>query len=159
KRFQVFLLGKGMPSFYLADLGDMAFTLGLSGWTTNDWSSAGNFDLLAPRATVDDQTKQRVFAALKESWSATPEALAKKLRRGRWVVLGARAAYTQAGRAIGDLNKGGYRLRELSGEPLPMERLRFTNEREEHATRLLDGDAVRVTEAKDLGGEKPGVLI
>jgi len=41
-----------MPSFYLADLGDMTFTLGLSGWTTNDWSSAGNFDLLAPRAAV-----------------------------------------------------------------------------------------------------------
>ena len=44
--------------------GRHAFTLGLSGWTANDWSTAGNFDLLAPRHEVDDFTNQRVFAAL-----------------------------------------------------------------------------------------------
>ena len=50
KKFTVHLLGTGMPSFYVADLGDMSFTLGLSGWTANDWSQSGNFDLMAPRA-------------------------------------------------------------------------------------------------------------
>ena len=64
RSFTVHLLGKGMPSFYVADLGDLSYTLGLSGWTKNDWSGAGNFDLLAPRAEVDDLTKRRVFAAL-----------------------------------------------------------------------------------------------
>ena len=48
KKFSVHLLGTGMPSFYVADLGDMSFTLGLSGWTANDWAQAGNFDLMAP---------------------------------------------------------------------------------------------------------------
>ena len=38
RRFTVHLLGTGMPSFFVADLGDMSFTLGLSGWTANDWS-------------------------------------------------------------------------------------------------------------------------
>jgi hypothetical protein len=156
RRFTVYLLGMGMPSFYLADLGDMTFTLGLSGWTTNDWSSAGNFDLLAPRAAVDDLTKRRVFAALGESWAETPEALARRLDLEVPVVLGALAAYTQAGRAMWDLHKRVYRLRELSREPLPMERLRFTNEREEAATRLLDERAVRVTEAVDLGDAAGG---
>jgi hypothetical protein len=151
RRFTVYLLGKGMPSFYLADLGDMTFTLGLSGWTTNDWSSAGNFDLLAPRAAVDDLTKQRVFAALKETWAEAPDALARRLDLDVSVVLGALAAYTQAGRAMWDLHKRVYRLRELNREPLPMERLRFTNEREETATHLIDQQAVRVTEAVDLG--------
>jgi hypothetical protein len=160
RSFSVYLLGKGMPSFYLADLGDMTFTLGLSGWTTNDWSSAGNFDLLAPRATVDDQTKQRVFAALKESWAESPDALARRLGLDRAVVLGALAAYTQAGRAMWDLNKHVYRVRELSREPLPMERLRFANEREEQATKLLDSGAVRVTGATDLSGtERGGTLV
>jgi hypothetical protein len=154
--FRVYLLGKGMPSFYLADLGDMTFTLGLSGWTTNDWSSAGNFDLLAPRAAVDDLTKQHVFAALKESWAEAPSVLARRLDMDDAVVLGALAAYTQAGRAIWDLNKRVYRVRELSREPLPMERLRFSNEREEQATRLLDEQAVRVTEAVDIGDAAGG---
>jgi len=46
KRFKVSLLGSGMPSFWEADLGMMRFTLGLSGWSANDWSSSSNFDLM-----------------------------------------------------------------------------------------------------------------
>jgi hypothetical protein len=42
------------------------------------------------------------------------------------------------------LNKGVYRARELSREPLPMDQLRFSNEREERATRFLDARAVEV---------------
>ena len=144
RSFKVFLLGTGMPSFYVADLGHMSFTLGLSGWSANDWSTAGNFDLMAPRATVDDITKRRVFDALKENWLDTPDALAERLQLDRALVLGALAAYTQAGRAIYDLNKQVYRVRELSREPLPMSKLRFANEREATATRLLEEGKVRV---------------
>lgn len=144
RRFTVHLLGSGMPSFYVADLGDLSFTLGLSGWTANDWSTAGNFDLMAPRTQVDEFTRRRVFDALKETWRETPEALAARLGLDRATVLGALGAYTQAGRAIWDLNKGVYRARELSREPLPMEKLRFSNEREEKATRFLEARAVTV---------------
>ena len=96
RRFKVFLLGTGMPSFYLADLGEMTFTLGLSGWTANDWSTAGNFDLLAPRADVDSETQRRVFGALKENWLESPASLAARLDLDRSVVLGALSVYTQA---------------------------------------------------------------
>ncbi len=144
RRFTVHLLGSGMPSFYVADLGDMSFTLGLSGWTANDWSTAGNFDLMAPRTEVDEFTRRRVFDALKEHWREAPDALASRLGLERATVLGALGAYTQAGRAIWDLNKGVYRARELSREPLPMEKLRFSNEREEKATRFLEARAVTV---------------
>ncbi len=120
---------------------------GLSGWTANDWSTAGNFDLMAPRTEVDEFTRRRVFDALKETWRETPEALAARLGMDRATVLGALGAYTQAGRAIWDLNKGVYRARELSREPLPMEKLRFSNEREEKASRFLEARAV-VVQAK-----------
>ena len=66
-----------------------------------------------------------------------PDALADRLGLDRAVVLGALSAYTQAGRAIFDLNKGVYRVRELSREPLPMDALRFANLREESATRFV----------------------
>lgn len=145
RSFTVHLLGRGMPSFYTANLGDMTFTLGLSGWTANDWSKAGNFDLLAPRAEVDLHTKQRVFAALGENWFESPDALAVRLGLDRSVVLGALAAYTQAGRAIWDGNKGVYRVRELSREPLPMDQLRFANEREQQATRFLERKEVSIS--------------
>ena len=142
RKFTVHLLGTGLPSFYVADLGEMSFTLGLSGWTANDWSRAGNFDLLAPRTEVDELTKRVVFDELRREWSAKPSELASRLKLERSVVLGALGAYTQAGRAIFDLNKGVYRARELSREPLPVERLRFANPREESAARFIAERAV-----------------
>jgi len=145
KRFTVHLLGQGLPSFYVADLGDMSFTLGLSGWTANDWASAGNFDLMAPRAEVDDFTKRRVFEGLKETWLDTPDKLAHRLNLPRAAVLGALGAWTQAGRAIYDLNKGVYRVRELARDPLPMDKFRFANPREENAARFVDTAGVQVT--------------
>lgn len=143
RSFTVHLLGTGLPSFYVAELGDLSFTLGLSGWTANDWATAGNFDLMAPRGTVDEFTRRRVFEALKEHWREEPGALAARLGLERGVVLSALSAYTQAGRAMFDMNKGVYRARELSREPLPMDRLRFANEREAQATRFLEAGAVR----------------
>lgn len=148
RKFTVHLLGTGMPSFYVADLGDMNFTLGLSGWTANDWSRAGNFDLLAPRAQVDDFTKRQVFDALRETWFETPDKLARKLNLDKALVLGALATYTQAGRAIYDLNKGVYRVRELTREPLPMDKLRFASEREESAARFLTENRVTVSKRR-----------
>jgi hypothetical protein len=148
KRFTVHLLGQGLPSFYVADLGDMSFTLGLSGWTANDWASAGNFDLMAPRAEVDDFTKRRVFEGLKAKWLDTPDGLAERLNLPRAAVLGALSAWTQAGRAIYDLNKNVYRARELSRDPLPMDQLRFSNEREAAATALCDQRNANVRNAR-----------
>jgi hypothetical protein len=136
-RFKVVLLGSGLPSFYIADLGDLNFTLGLSGWTVNDWSRIGNFDLLAPRMEVDSMTMQRVYTGLREKWVEKPESLASRLNLDKKVVLGALATFTQVGRVIYDINNDSYRIRELSRESLPMEELRFANPREEAATRFV----------------------
>jgi hypothetical protein len=147
RRVRVHLLGSGLPSFYVADLGDMTFTLGLSGWTANDWATAGNFDLMAPRSDVDAGTKRRVFEGLAGALAATPDALATALGLDRTTVLGALGVWTQAGRAIFDLNKRVFRHRELSREPLPLAELRFANTREESATRFLVAKAIRVKES------------
>ncbi|RYF62229.1 MAG: SWIM zinc finger family protein, partial [Cytophagaceae bacterium] len=135
--FTVHLLGSGLPSFWLADLGDMTFTLGLSGWSANDWSRLGNFDLMAPRGEIPPATAQVVFEELKKTWFATPEALAKRLGYNQQTVLAALGTYTQAGRAIYDLKQGVYRVRELSQDPLPMDQLRFANPREAEANRFV----------------------
>lgn len=153
QRFTVVLLGTGLPSFYVADLGALTFTLGLSGWTANDWASAGNFDLLAPRAAVDTSTAQRVFDGLGEVWQSSADALSARLGLERSTVLGALSAWTQAGRAMYDLHKGVYRKRELSREPLPVEALRFANAREASASALVErGQVGQVTVEPDTRG-------
>jgi hypothetical protein len=101
------------------------------------WLEAGNFDLLAPRLEVEVQTKMRVFEALKERQYESVDSLANRLSLDRATVLGSLGAYTQAGRAIYDIDKQVYRVRELSREPLPFEKLRFANEREQEASVLL----------------------
>ena len=155
ERFVVHLLGQGMPYFFIAEIGQLTFTLGLSGWTANDWSRAGNFDLMAPRAEVDGFTSRRVLEGLGKRWFATPDELAADLSMDRKTVLGALAIYTQGGRVIYDMQKQLYRLRELSREPLPLEELRFSNEREESAWRFIADGLVKIkrtdtTEAGDV---------
>jgi hypothetical protein len=59
-KFEVHLLGTGLPSFWVADLGDMKLTLGLSGWTTNDWTRGSALDLLAPPAQPSADLISRV---------------------------------------------------------------------------------------------------
>lgn len=142
RRFHLHLLGTGLPTFWLADLGTMSFTLGLSGWTANDWSRMGNFDLMAPRAEVDGTTQQRVFDTLLEDWRADADRVAGRAGLDRAEVLGALSAFTQAGRVMYDLYKGVYRVRELSREPLPMEQLRFANPREAEAEALVQAGGV-----------------
>lgn len=151
QKFTVHLIGTGLPSFYVADMGDMNFTLGLSGWTANDWSHAGNFDLLAPRSEVAIDTKQKVFDAMKKTWSGDTETLAKETGSDSTTVTNALTAYTQAGRVIYDINKKVYRVRELSREPLPADKLRFASPQEEMASALLNESTIKYQ--KEIVGE------
>lgn len=143
--FTVHLLGTGLPSFWVANMPDMQVTLGLSGWTANDWSRMGQFDLLSPRGHVDDDSKSRVLAALSARWFATAEQLAQDTGLSRSIVESALTLYTQAGRVIYDLTQQVYRLRELSREPLPLDTLRFSSPLEQQAETLLATKNLRKT--------------
>ncbi len=64
-KFEVHLLGTGLPSFWIADMGDMKLTLGLSGWTANDWTRGSALDLLAPPAQPSAELIARVAQFMK----------------------------------------------------------------------------------------------
>ncbi|MBV8253790.1 MAG: SWIM zinc finger family protein [Chitinophaga sp.] len=151
KKFTIHLMGTGLPSFYVADLGDMQFTLGLSGWTANDWSRAGQFDLMAPRAEATEGEKHTVYNALKSKWMSSGQDLAKATGLSSATVLGALGLFTQAGKVIYDLHTGLYRLRELSREPLPMDLLRFSSPEEEQAEVLVRENRVKFTANEIIG--------
>jgi tetratricopeptide (TPR) repeat protein len=152
KRVRVFLLGTGLPSYWVVDLGDLSFTLGLSGWTLNNWSEAGNFDLMASREDVDSVTQQRVFDELGKTWLATPAQLAAATGLEVPIVASALAGWVQAGRAIFDLDAGVYRKRELTRDPLPVDRLRFANDREAAAAAMLQRAKIAIDRADAVDG-------
>lgn len=144
KSIKVTLLGDGLPSFYVADLGDMNFTLGLSGWTANDWSNKSKFDLLQPSLQVENVTIESVWEALKKVWLATAADLAKATNLSESIVLGALQILVQGGKVIYDLNSQVYRRRELSKEPLDVRALRFNSEQEAIASDLLVAKKVNI---------------
>lgn len=150
KTFKAVFLGTGMPSFFIADMGDMSFTLGLSGWTANDWSAQGNFDLMAPREAVDTMTMQKVYTTLRKPWYNHIDALSKELNMENKTIMSAFTLFAQSGKAMYDLNKRVYRIRELSRDPIDGSKLRFVNEREERARIIADANGVTIRQQEVL---------
>lgn len=142
--FDVHLMDDGLPSFYVANMGPLTFTLGLSGWSANDWSQAGNFDLLAPRETVDQLTSQRVYQALEETHQESAQSLAIRLQLDQSVVKSALAQYSQLGLVLYDMTEGVYRLRSLYNEPIDLDEIRFNNEREKMAANFVAAKLVTI---------------
>jgi len=146
------LMGTGLPSFLTANLGPMRFTLGLSGWSANDWSNTARFDLLEPRRTVSADNLRTVQGKLGQMWVADEAALADASSLDRPTTLSALTLLPQQGRAIYDLDKGVWRHRELTREPLPFDTLRFASPEDEAATALLRSGAVTLR-TKDVAAD------
>ncbi|MGR7812310.1 SWIM zinc finger family protein [Lacinutrix undariae] len=142
-KFTVHLLGSGMPSFYTAHLtSQMYFTLGLSGWTANDWTQSSQLDLLAPRTQVPATTMQSIYLELRKNWFANENDLAKTLNLKVSTVNKSLETFTQAGKVIYDLKNKVYRIRELKRDGIDIESLRFSSETDKEAYKLMTHGAV-----------------
>jgi SWIM zinc finger len=111
----VHLVGSGLPSVWVAELGSHAsFTLALSGWTDNDWvEGEGKFDLLTRRAHVSAQELQAVFEMLRALRVASFEDLGARLTMLEEKVKSAVSLLAQDGRAMFDLSSQMPRYRDL----------------------------------------------
>ena len=145
KKITVHLMGTGLPSFYVADLGELSFTLGLSGWTANDWSYMGNFDLMLSREKTDGITQQKVLLELHKNWFASLDDLASKTGFKKSTVQSVLSLLSEQGKVIFDINKNVYRHRELSKENLASDELQFSNPKDKEALLLLEKGKVEIT--------------
>lgn len=118
QRVDVYLAGPGLPSVYVVDLGELSFTLGLSGWTDNDWTGGTQkFDLLARRLPVSAADLTGTYDALKKTRYATDVAVSQESNLGLEKTRSALSYLCQVGRAMFDLSAKVYRHRELFAEP------------------------------------------
>src|SRR5262249_26527345 len=113
ERFDVSLLGTGLPSFWVANMGEMQLTLGLSGWTTNDWTRGSALDLLPPPATITEDLLQGVGRLLQEQRSLSLAQLQARTRASAPAVTAALRRLAFAGQVIHDLPRGVYRFRQV----------------------------------------------
>lgn len=149
----VYLLGSGLPSFWVFRCGDITLTLGMTGFTSANWSSALGFDLLLPRKTQDGEPTKRVVEYLAEKWKADTRELAAQTGLKGSALLEAVQVGCQNGELMYDIANGVYRHRPLTEKPLDLARLQFRNVREKVAHDLLTRrGAVRITGENRIAG-------
>jgi hypothetical protein len=113
ERFDVYLLGTGLPHFWVAEMGEMRLTLGLSGWTANDWTRGSAIDLLAPPAAPSPDLIDNVAAVLREKRVMRPSEIEQAVGADAATAAAALRELAHAGQAIYDLSAKVYRWRQI----------------------------------------------
>lgn len=112
-RFEVHLLGSGMPSIWVAWCGEMRFVLALSGWTANDWTSGGNLQLLSGGWQPEPDVVQACTRALRDDRSLTTAELARAAGHDEARVRAAMHRVCELGQAVFDYSTQQYRFRQV----------------------------------------------
>lgn len=149
KSVTVHLVGAGLPAYYVIDLGDATLTLALSGWTDSGWAGIATFDLLSATG-VDEVLSRRVLEVLGDG-PKTLAALATAVNRPVGDVRRAVLDQMQRGMLLKDMASGALVRRALMETPPSADDLRYRDDNEREAHRLLAQDAaVSITRVHNL---------
>ena len=141
----VYLLGTGLPSFWVARMGEMRLILGLSGWTTNDWTGATALDQLAPPGNVTDATLGALAAAFKDDPALTFDALHQRVGGDGPTVAAGLNRLALLGQVIHDLPAGLYRWRQVMPVALSLSQVGQDSPETEAARDLVARRQAKVT--------------
>ena len=117
-RVTVHLLGTGLPHFWVAEMGDMRLTLGLSGWTTNDWTRASALEMLLPSGVATEHLVGSTAEYLRQARSATLAEIERATDRAGPPLRVALSRLANAGQVMYDLHAGVYRWRQILPKPV-----------------------------------------
>ncbi|TWU58705.1 hypothetical protein Poly51_14850 [Rubripirellula tenax] len=136
----VYLLGNGLPSFWVTQMGDMRLTLGLSGWTTNDWTAASALTQLMPPTEINEVMLTAVAAAFKSDPVRTFDQLTSSIDLPPAKVAASLNRLALLGQVIHDLPHSVYRWRQVMPVPLTAEQV-GGDDKETVEARVLIGRA------------------
>jgi hypothetical protein len=138
----IYLKGRGLPSFYVVKLPDLTFVLGLSGWTDQSWTDTGSFDLLSDATPVSDDLIEQAHQQLATRFHVSAKDLAATLEHTPDIISRACERLCRQGRAVFDVELREFRHRELFENPIDEARLFPPDERLERARVLIAQNAV-----------------
>ncbi len=144
----IYLKGRGLPSFYAVKLPDLTFLLGLSGSTEQNWGETGNFDLLGDARQVDLEILDGVQMELERRFHASPRELAEALGQTPTLVGRALERLCRRGRAMFDVESRDFRHRELFESGIDEEKLFPPDPRTEAAQEWLSQKAVSIQQCE-----------
>lgn len=137
-RIRVHLIGSGMPGFWVFECGHVTVTMGLTGFTSSNWSQAVHLDVMLP-GVDGDEGHDAVIDHLEEHWSGSVDAIAEAVDLDRRTVLSALQSGCRHGEVMYDLADDVYRLRRVAEDGLDEDLVKFRNVRERRAHDLVDG--------------------
>jgi hypothetical protein len=117
------LIGNGFPSFWVVSMGDMKFTLGLSGWTTNDWSGLVALDQLAPPGDVSDSMLETLASSFVKDPRQSFPSIQQSTNLKSYEVAAGLNRLALLGQVIHDVQENVYRWRQVMPTPLTREQL------------------------------------
>jgi hypothetical protein len=145
ERAEVFLLGTGLPSFWVLSMGDMRLTLGLSGWTANDWTSGGSaLDQIAPPAEPSTDLLGDIAATFQTRSAQTFEQIRQQTGAAAPFVAAGLNRLALLGQLIHDLPAGLYRWRQIMPVALSLDQIGPENAETVEARAILARRKVQV---------------
>lgn len=151
--FDVHLLGTGFPSYWVARMGEMRLTVGLSGWTTNDWTRSAALDMLIPPGEVTPGLVTRVAEFVRAKKSVSLAEISSQLVAPPGSCLAAVNHLARIGQLICDLETQCYRWRQIMPQALGEADLGPENPELVAARQLLKTGRVKIESAPPAGTE------
>lgn len=146
------LLGSGLPSIWVARLGEMSFTLALSGWTNNDWTSGANLELLAGQIESVADVEVNVARQLREARLMNLSVLSQRVGTHvpRHLLTSALFQLALRGQAIYDHAHQVFRYREVLPEAIAVNLAQLNPELDAARSALRQG-SVRLERSESVG--------
>ncbi len=113
ERFTVTVFGSGMPSIWVARMGEMSFVLALSGWTANDWTRGSNLDTFFSGFEASLDAADGLARYLEVARHASLVELERQVALPRKQVLGGLHALAKRGQLAYDFTADVYRWRPI----------------------------------------------
>lgn len=155
-RVDVYLLGTGLPSFWVAQMGEMRLTLGLSGWTTNDWTRNAALDVVRPPVKLSDGLIGGVAQAMRTQRSLRLGDAGLNSVASAAETAAALNHLAYAGQVIYDLDAGVYRWRQIMPRALGEAEIGPENEELSASRRIVRAGKAKITsdQAAPAGGTR-----
>lgn len=134
---EVHLLGSGLPSFWVVRMGNMRMTVGLSGWTTNDWTAGSAITQLAPPVQLDEVTLHAIAASFVASPAQSLDDVCTHSKTDKATAMAGLNRLALYGQVIHDLSASRFRWWQVVPVPLTAEQLISTDPETVSAASLL----------------------
>jgi len=136
-KVDVYVVGSGLPSFWVFRGAGFDLTLGLTGFMASNWSQALSFDLLLPRSASSTDDLEKIVAHLADHWTGSSATIGKATGVTGAALTAALQLGCQHGRLMFDIAHDLYRLRPVVDVPIDLARLEYRSDRERVAWDLV----------------------